>query len=130
MSIFGIGSDIVRVSRIERLISETGDSFLQRIFTPGEIAYASARARPALHFAARFAAKEALVKALGCGFRDGIEWRDIEIQNNGLGQPRIILYNRAAEISRNHHLLPPWVSLAHEQEYALAQVVLETERKD
>jgi holo-[acyl-carrier protein] synthase len=128
MSIFGIGSDIVRVSRIERLITASGDRFLKRIYSSAEITYAAGKARPALHFAARFAAKEAFVKALGRGFRDGIEWRDIEVENNQLGRPRILLHNRAAEISRRHNLLEPWLTLAHEQEYAQAFVILESER--
>ncbi|NPA24733.1 MAG: holo-ACP synthase [Deltaproteobacteria bacterium] len=127
MSIFGIGSDIVEVSRIEHLITTSGDRFLKRIYSSAEITYAMAKARPALHFAARFAAKEAFVKALGCGFRDGIEWRDIEIENNRLGRPSMRLHNRVAAICRQYDLLEPWLTLAHEQEYAQAFVILESD---
>jgi holo-[acyl-carrier protein] synthase len=124
MSITGIGSDIVKVSRIERLIEKSGDRFLARIYTPAEIEYARSLARPALHFAARFAAKEAFVKALGSGFRDGIEWHDIEVINNQLGRPGLNLQGRARKLC--HRLgAEAWLSLAHEQEFALAFVVLE-----
>jgi len=85
------------------------------------------RARPALHYAARFAAKEALVKALGCGFRNGIEWRDIEVTIDSLGCPALVLTGRAGELCRRRNSRAR-VSLAHEQEFALAFVVLEKEK--
>lgn len=124
MSITGIGSDIVKVSRIEHLIETSGQHFIERIFTPAEIAYAETKARPALHFAARFAAKEAFVKALGSGFRDGINWQDIETVNDALGRPELILRGRALELCRQNQT-QAWLSLTHEREFALAFVVLE-----
>jgi len=129
MSITGIGSDIVKVSRIAELIEKSGERFLQRIYTPAEIDYARHQARPALHFAARFAAKEAFAKALGTGFRDGLQWHDIEVTNNQLGRPGLNLSGRARELCRGLGA-EAWLSLTHEQEFALAFVVLETTKEN
>lgn len=129
MTIIGIGSDIVKVSRIEKLVARYNQRFLQRIFSPSEVAYASAKARPAIHLAARFAAKEAFVKALGSGLRDGLNWRDIEVVNNDLGQPQLKLHNYAQELCYLKRNATTWLSLAHEQDFALAFVVLEERRK-
>jgi holo-[acyl-carrier protein] synthase len=123
--ILGIGSDIVKVARIEKLLSQAGNRFCERIFSPKEISYAETRARPELHFAARFAAKEAFVKALGCGFRDGLEWRDIEVINNNLGRPELKLHGQAQKFCQKLEITNTWLSLSHEQEFALAFVVLE-----
>ena len=125
MSIVGIGSDIVKVSRIEKLVERYDQRFLQRVFTVAETAYASNKARPALHLAARFAAKEAFVKALGSGLREGLNWRDIEVINNQLGQPQFKLHSYAQEACHERLNATTWLSLAHEQEFALAFVVLE-----
>ena len=128
MSIIGIGSDIVKISRIEKLVDRYGERFLQRIFTVSETAYAFCKARPALHLAARFAAKEAFVKALGSGLRGGLNWCDIEVINNELGQPQLKLYNYAKQMCYESRNASTWLSLAHEQEFALAFVVLEKRR--
>ncbi|MEA3347784.1 MAG: holo-ACP synthase [Pseudomonadota bacterium] len=125
MSIVGIGSDIVKVSRIERLVERYDQRFLQRLFTAAETAYASNKARPALHLAARFAAKEAFVKALGSGLREGLNWCDIEVTNNQLGQPQLKLHNYVRQVCHERLNATTWLSLAHEQEFALAFVVLE-----
>ena len=126
MSIIGIGSDIVKVSRIEKLTERYDKRFLERIFTAAETSYALAKARPALHFAARFAAKEAFVKALGSGLRQGINWFDIEVINDDLGRPQLKLHDNArqAAIKLNNPNL--WLTLTHEQEFALAFVILES----
>lgn len=125
MSIIGIGSDIVKISRIEKLAERYCTRFLERIFTEDEISYASAKARPALHFAARFAAKEAFVKALGSGLRQGLNWSDIEIINDDLGKPQFKLHNHARIASQKLKNPSAWLTLTHEQEFALAFVVLE-----
>ena len=127
MSIVGIGSDIVKVSRIEKLVERYDRRFLRRVFTAVEIAYGASKARPALHLAARFAAKEAFVKALGSGFREGLNWCDIEVVNNQLGQPQLKLYNYARQVCHERLNATAWLTLAHEQEFALAFVVLETQ---
>ena len=125
MSIIGIGNDLVKVSRIEKIIKRYGSRFLERVFTEAEIRYAAAKARPALHFAARFAAKEAFVKALGSGLRQGINWPDIEIINNDLGKPLFKLHNQARSAAQKLNNPTSWLSISHEQEFALAFVVLE-----
>ena len=125
MSIFGIGSDIVKIKRIEKLIERYDQRFLKRVFTPAETAYAFAKARPAIHLAARFAAKEALVKALGSGLRQGLNWPDIEVINNDLGKPQFQLHNSAQQIFDQLNNPSAWLTLTHEQEFALAFVVLE-----
>ncbi len=125
MSIIGIGSDIVKVSRIEKLVEGYGQRFLERIFSTTESAYASSKARPAIHLAARFAAKEAFVKALGSGLREGLNWRDIEVINNDLGQPQLKLHNYAYQTCHKERNATTWLSLSHEQDFALAFVVLE-----
>ena len=127
MSIIGIGNDIVKVSRIEKLVDRYDQRFLRRVFTVTETAYASGKARPALHLAARFAAKEAFVKALGSGLREGLNWCDIEVVNNELGQPQLKLYNYARQVCYERCNATTWLSLAHEQEFAIAFVVLETQ---
>jgi len=127
MSIIGIGNDIVKVSRIGKLVDRYDQRFLQRVFTVAETAYASGKARPALHLAARFAAKEAFVKALGSGLREGLNWCDIEVVNNELGQPQLKLYNYARQVCYEKRNATTWLSLAHEQEFAIAFVVLETQ---
>ena len=127
MSIIGIGNDIVKISRIEKLVDRYDQRFLQRVFTVAETAYASNKARPALHLAARFAAKEAFVKALGSGLREGLNWCDIEVVNNELGQPQLKLYNYARQVCYERCNATTWLSLAHEQEFAIAFVVLETQ---
>lgn len=129
MSIIGIGSDIVKVSRIEKLVERYDQRFLRRVFSATEVAYASAKARPAIHLAARFAAKEAFVKALGSGLREGLNWCDIEVINNDLGQPQFKLYNYAHEACCERRNATTWLSLSHEQDFALAFVVLEERRK-
>ena len=129
MSILGIGSDIVKVSRIEKLVDRYSQRFLQRVFTAAETTYACSKARPALHLAARFAAKEAFVKALGSGLREGLNWSDIEVVNNELGQPQLKLYNYAQQACHEKLNATTWLSLAHEQEFALAFVVLEVRRR-
>ncbi len=125
MSIIGIGNDLVKVSRIEKLIKRYDRRFLERIFTEAEIRYAVGKARPALHFAARFAAKEAFVKALGSGLRQGINWPDIEIINDDFGKPLLKLHNHARSASQKLKNPTSWLTISHEQEFALAFVVLE-----
>ena len=90
MKVLGIGVDVVETARIEASLAKFGDRFLHRVFVEGEIAYCSAMARPALHYAARFAAKEAVSKALGTGLH-GISWRDVEVLPDRRGKPLVFL---------------------------------------
>ncbi len=123
--IVGIGIDLVEISRIEAAIARFGERFLRRVFTPTEIAYCQRAAYPAERFAARFAAKEAALKALGTGKRGGIRWHDVEIVASPSGQPRIEFHARARE--RLHALggCRAYVSLSHGRDLAIAQVILE-----
>ncbi|OQY24195.1 MAG: 4'-phosphopantetheinyl transferase [Desulfobacteraceae bacterium 4572_35.2] len=127
MAIVGIGTDIVRVERFQRFIERQEDALLKRLFTEGELSYSLPRKSAAQHLAARFAAKEAFVKALGLGLRDGITWQDMEVRNDDLGCPSLYLTGRAAEIVLQRTLTTPYLSYSHEQEYAVATVVLERE---
>jgi holo-[acyl-carrier protein] synthase len=121
--ILGIGNDIVDIDRIERTLTRFGDRFRARIFTEAEQARAEAHARPATSYAKRFAAKEAVWKALGEGPRLGIAWRELEVINLASGKPTFNLTGRAAEILR--HMTPagqaPRVDLSLSDEPPLAQ---------
>ena len=125
MAIAGIGTDIVRVERFDDFLRSNNRALLQRLFTAAELAYAEPRRCAAQHLAARFAAKEAFVKALGLGLADGITWLDMEVVRNNLGAPSLSLNGRAAEIVRHRAIAPPHLSYSHERDYAVASVVLE-----
>lgn len=125
MAIAGIGTDIVGVERFSRFIAEENQALLQRLFTAGELEYALPRKSAAQHLAARFACKEAFVKALGLGLRDGLSWQDIEVVRDELGCPSLQLTGRAAEIFAERRLVAHHVSYSHETQWAVATVVLE-----
>ena len=118
----GIGIDIEDVSRIKDMIRRYENKFLERIFTENEIRYCLAKGNPSMHFTARFAAKEAFSKAIGTGWRDTFRWKDVEIDNNDLGKPSIILHNEAREKFSSFAI---HISLSHTSAYAAAFVVLE-----
>jgi holo-[acyl-carrier protein] synthase len=125
--IFGTGIDIVDISRFERFVRENNEPLFNRLFTPQEIAYCVARKRSAQHYALRFAAKEAFLKALGTGLRDGLAWRDMEVVNDQYGKPELILSGRAAELFRQNSLARIFLSLSHDGNCAVASVILEEE---
>jgi len=118
------GVDLVEIARVKRMLTRYGDRFLERVFTPTEILYC--QARPA-ELAARFAAKEAVSKALGVGVRmiarDGINWRDVEVTGDMRGKPLVCLHGRAAERAGELGLTEWAVSLSHTREQAIAFVV-------
>ncbi|MDD4644472.1 MAG: holo-ACP synthase [Bacteroidales bacterium] len=122
--IFGIGTDIIEVERIRRFVSK-GDAFKQRAFTPDEIVYCDSYRDPAPFYAARFAAKEAYVKALGTGFTGGIGFNQIEVIHVELGKPEIRLSGKAKEITEEKGIKTIHVSISHIKEWANAVVVLE-----
>ncbi|HPZ84099.1 MAG TPA: holo-ACP synthase, partial [Thermogutta sp.] len=99
MRILGIGTDITECLRIARMIDRHGEIFLQRVYTPAEIAYCQNRKQATQHFTGRWAAKEAILKALGTGWIRGISWLDVEIVNRPGGQPEVILRNGAKKIA-------------------------------
>lgn len=125
------GIDIIEISRIRETLEKTGQAFTKRVFTGSETAYCESRkAARFKSYAARFAAKEAAVKALGTGMADGINWTDIELHTDDNGRPRIMLKGRAREIYEALGALGISVSLSHSDNYAIASVVIETKQND
>lgn len=124
--IVGTGVDIAEVSRVEAAIRRRGRRLLERVFTPAEIRYCEARKNKFERYAARFAAKEAAMKALGTGWRRGIRWRDIEISNLASGQPTLAFCGRAADIARKLGAERISLSLSHAKDLVIAQVILES----
>lgn len=123
MNIIGIGLDATDIDRIDQTIRRFGDRFLLRIFTAGEIAYATRRRNPAPHFAGRFAAKEAAMKALGTGHSRGVLWRDIEVVRVG-GPPQLRFHGGAARHFEALRATGALLTITHSQTLALAQVLL------
>ncbi len=123
LEVYGIGTDIIEVARIERMIREHGDLFLQRVYTPDEIAYCSRRRRAEEHFAARWAAKEAVLKALGTGWRKGIAWTDIEVRHHPSGRPKPALRRKLRRIARRRRIRRITLSISHCRAYATATAV-------
>jgi holo-[acyl-carrier protein] synthase len=122
------GIDAVEVARIARMRAEHGDRFMARCFTTAETAYAEASRRRDEHLAARFAAKEAVLKALGTGWRSGIAWTDVEVASLPSGAPEIRLRGRAAEIAAEQGIARWLVSLTHTEQLAMASVIGVAER--
>jgi holo-[acyl-carrier protein] synthase len=123
--IVGTGVDIAEVPRIAASIERFGERFLQRIFTDGEIRYCDSKANRVERYAARFAAKEAAMKALGTGWNYGVRWRDIEVIRKPGGRPTLAFYGRAAEFAAKLKTTNIALSLTHTTEQAFAQVILE-----
>jgi len=123
--IVGVGSDLIEIARIAKSIEQFGERFLDRIYTPGEIAYCRRKRPAAESFAARFAAKEAAAKALGTGISRGVGWREIEVRREPGERPRISLTGRAAERARAMGVGAMHLSLTHSRELAFAVVIAE-----
>ncbi|WP_051275869.1 holo-ACP synthase [Desulfovirgula thermocuniculi] len=119
----GVGTDLVAVARIEKAACRFGERFLERVFLPGERRYCEARRDPYSCYAARFAAKEAVLKALGTGLTGGICWRDVEVVREN-GAPGVRLRGRAAGLAAARGVEGVLLSLSHEGPFALAFVVL------
>ena len=120
MPLIGTGIDIVEVKQIERLLDRQEEKFLARVFTKAEAEYCMKKGRPALHLAARFAAKEAVAKALGTGFAKGVRMRDIEVIPSDDGPPRIRLHGGASRRLASLGATSVLLSLSHTREHALA----------
>lgn len=124
--IVGLGVDIVDIARVDRLLAEYGSRALQRLFTPGEAAYCDSKMRPAQHFAARLAAKEAAFKALsGSDEARTIGWREIEVRVEADGRPALVLHGRALQRASELGADLCWVSMTHDGGSAHATVILE-----
>jgi holo-[acyl-carrier protein] synthase len=124
MTIIGTGLDATEIDRIGEAISRYGDRFVRRVFTEGEIAYCRARRDPVPHFAARFAAKEAGLKALGTGLRMGVHWRELEVVRERGQAPTLVLSGRSREIGTARGGRRMLLALTHDGDYALAQAML------
>jgi len=120
MNIAGIGTDIVECLRIAQMIERHGELFITRIYTPHEIEYCSTRKAATQHYAGRWAAKEAVLKALGTGWARGITWRDIEVYNEVGGKPHIRLTGGAAEAANRVHITEMMISISHCRSHATA----------
>ncbi len=122
--IYGTGVDLIEIDRIRQAIERNGQRFIDRIYTESEQAYCAQRASYAC-YAARFTAKEALLKAYGTGLRKGMRWRDIEVRSDELGKPTLHLYGFLQEqfqLLGIHHI---HLSMSHSSAYAIAQVIIE-----
>src|SRR5438552_9914386 len=124
MRINGIGVDLVNIPRMRDVIDRWQDRFLRRVFTEQEIAYCRARRDPVPHFAARFAAKEAVLKALGTGLRMGVSWRELEVQRERGQAPTLVLSGRSREVSEARGGRRVLLALTHDGDYACAHAML------
>jgi holo-[acyl-carrier protein] synthase len=122
--ILGIGVDLAEVKRIRDICLKWGDRFEKRVFTPKEIAYCNSKKSPYQSLASRFAAKEAVFKALGTGWRLGLRWQDIEVVNDSLGKPNIILTGETQQRAKLMGAKEVMVSLSHTKQHAVACVIL------
>lgn len=123
MRIFGIGIDVVEVERISAAIARHGEPFLAKIFTPAEREYCESRKTPAMHYAARFAAKEAVSKALGTGIGGNAGLHDLEILHDAAGAPKLHPSGAAQVFLNQHGISNIHISLTHSREYAAANAI-------
>jgi holo-[acyl-carrier protein] synthase len=121
--ILGLGADLVAIARVEEVLTRRGERFLDRVFTRAEQTDCLGRARPARHLAARLAAKEAAMKALGTGWGQGVRWRDVEVRSAGAAPPVLHLTGEAKARADARGIRQAVVSLSHDGDYAIAVVV-------
>ena len=124
--IVGIGTDLIEVGRIAEMMERHGERFVERIFTKDEIEYCQRRKRSSMHFAGRFAVKEAVFKALGTGWNHGVGWQQVETLSEESGKPVVGLSGRAAEVAKELKVRSVHVSISHTNEQAVAYVILES----
>jgi holo-[acyl-carrier protein] synthase len=120
VDILGIGTDIVECPRIGRMIENHGELFLRRIYTDREIRYCQSRKHAIEHFAARWAAKEAILKAMGTGRSHGIAWTNIEVRHSHDGRPQVMVCGAAREIAQERGIGDILISVSHCRTYATA----------
>lgn len=123
MSVVAHGIDLVACGRIGEIWQRHGDRFLQRVLTAGEIEYVRRQRHAQQHLAGRFAAKEAILKVLGTGWRTRISWKDMEILNDRLGKPEVKLLGECAEIAAKLGIARVLISISHTEEFAMASAV-------
>jgi holo-[acyl-carrier protein] synthase len=124
--IVGTGVDLAEVDRIQRSIERYGEKFIKRIYTPGEIAYVERKANKFERYAARFAAKEAGMKAIGTGWRHGVTWQDFEVANLRTGKPTLLLHGVAARYAEKLGVKNIALSITHTAALGMAHVILES----
>ncbi|HEV2395631.1 MAG TPA: holo-[acyl-carrier-protein] synthase [Candidatus Sulfotelmatobacter sp.] len=124
--IVGTGIDIAEVPRIRQSIERFGQRFLQRVYTEGEMRYCDSKANRVERYAARFAAKEAAMKALGTGWNHGVRWRDCEVAREPGGRPTMRFHGKAGEFAAKLGVKNIALSISHTEEEAIAQVILES----
>jgi holo-[acyl-carrier protein] synthase len=131
MAVIGIGTDIVECLRIAQMIERHGELFLTRVYTPREIEYCSSRKAATQHYAGRWAAKEAILKALGTGWSRGIRWLDMEIRNDAAGKPSVALAGGARDLCERLGIGAMQISISHCRTHATAlAVALAAERQE
>ena len=123
--IVGTGVDLAEVPRVRHLIERYGRRFIERVYTPAEIAYVERKANRFERFAARFAAKEAGMRAIGTGWKFGVTWQDFEVANLPSGKPTLRLHGVAARVAEKLGVRHISLSLTHTTEYGLAHLILE-----
>jgi len=121
--IYGIGIDIIRVERMRQVVEKWEEKFLRRVFTEQEISYCYKRKNPFLSLAVRFAAKEALIKAIGSEIP--VSFKDIEVTNNDTGKPSLTVKGKLEALFNNYSIKKIYLSLSHEHDYGVACVVIE-----
>jgi holo-[acyl-carrier protein] synthase len=124
--ILGMGVDIVEIRRIRSALERQGERFVDRVFSRGEQQYCRAHRDPAPHYAARFAAKEALFKALGTGWGKGVTWRDVEVERSADGVPSLALHGEARRLAESRKITAAHLSLSHGDDSAVAVAILES----
>ena len=129
MNVVAHGIDLVECDRLAEIVERHGDRFLRRVFTPRELAYCMGNKRQIEHLAGRFAAKEAVLKVLGTGWRNGISWTDVEVVNDPSGQPRVILAGLCRQIADQQGLSNILISISHVRSHAIASAVASAESK-
>src|SRR5262245_24392440 len=124
MDVKGVGVDLAQIPRLRRVVARWDERFLRRVFTDEEIAYCRRRRDPIPHLAARFAAKEATLKALGTGLSMGVSWREMEVRRERGQAPVMVLHGRCRELATSKGAQRVLLSLTHDGDYALAQAML------
>ncbi|MEN6497010.1 MAG: holo-ACP synthase [Thermoguttaceae bacterium] len=130
MEIIGIGTDITECLRIARMIERHGELFVDRVYTPEEVRYCQNRKQSTQHFAGRWAAKEAVLKALGTGWVRGVSWRDVEILNESGGKPVVAIHDGAKEVARRQGITKVFISISHSRTHATAYAVAVGEKEE
>ena len=123
MNVIGIGTDIIEVARIGEMIEKHDELFLRRVYTPGEIEYCSGRKAAMQHYAGRWAAKEAGLKALGTGWARGIRWTDLEVVNLAGGQPELKIHGAAHQVASDLGIREMKITISHCRAFAVAYVI-------